>query len=44
LNGLTQISNRFFCFKIRENPLKSDLIRVLLPLILLFGSGLSGLG
>jgi len=34
----------FFVIKIRVNPLKSDLIRVLLPLIFLFGSGLSGLG
>jgi len=33
----------FFCFKIRENRLISDLIRVLLPLIFLFGSGLFGL-
>ena len=32
-----------FCFKIRENPLKSDVIRVLLPLIFLFGPGLSEL-
>jgi len=35
----------FACLFIRVYPLKSDLIRVPLPLIfILFGSGLAGLG
>jgi len=45
LSGFTQILDPLLSFGfIRVNPYKSDLIRVPLPLIFLFGSGFAGLG